>query len=375
MVIRASKHASGCTIAVVLLLLCCCVFPAGVQSCTDSENLGLKDDGFQWSKDLNPFNTLYKEWWFFTLVDEVADIAWCMGYAVQDPQQELDNQHAGLAGMLWPKFKANPSELHILNDEYALSAFNASRTEANVLIGNQNSITVIDEKTYLLEGYSSNSSMQWSLKYEQLTPGCRETMQVHDVVTLDWISYMPSAHVSGYIMFQGKNTTINAKGYHDHNWGVWPESIFNWVWAQYGNASLELSVTLGGYNIPETPEYVGYVFVRLANKDGTMSQFKVGTLCDDTFKFIPLQFEESDGHKYSVKNHVEAVGSEITVIMDYDMVVSGVNPGGKGLELLVFEQLSNFHVQILQKNANGQWELTHDAQGLGFNEWSDVIRI
>jgi hypothetical protein len=122
---------------------------------------------------------LYKEWWFFTFVDEVADIAFCMGYSVADPQQEFGKQvyymvsfspptqlysdciipcaypswcllaspfflllppsspffpllptsssflqqQSGLAGMLWPNFKKTPSTLLNIADLYSLSDF------------------------------------------------------------------------------------------------------------------------------------------------------------------------------------------------------------------------------------------------------------
>ncbi len=64
----------------------------------------------------------------------------------------------------------------------------------------------------------TNRKKNRNLTYKQMVPACREEMQVPDLVKLDWISYMPSAEVEGYIVYQGVKTPISGKGYHDHNW-------------------------------------------------------------------------------------------------------------------------------------------------------------
>lgn len=59
---------------------------------------------------------------------------------------------------------------------------------------------------------------------------------------------------------------------------------------------------MGAYNVPLTKDYIGYVFFRMNGQ-----QYKVGTLCADSYTLVPLKFDQWEGHSYSVKNHVEVV--------------------------------------------------------------------
>lgn len=42
---------------------------------------------------------------------------------------------------------------------------------------------------------------------------------------------------------------MNAVGYHDHNWGVWPGTVFNWVWAQFFSQDSQFTMVLGAYKV------------------------------------------------------------------------------------------------------------------------------
>lgn len=337
--------------------------------CDDSDPLTLTADAFQYSPSGNPFNSVYKEWWFFTFSDTTADIAFCMGYAVTDPAKQFGKESSGVSGMFWPNFQKNASNLQLVTDDYTYADFSGSSQNATVSIAT-NHIRVIDATTYQVEGASNDSSLQWNLTYTQQVPACREKFQFPDLLELDWISYMPTAQVDGYVVSNGKKIPISGKGYHDHNWGVWPASIFNWVWAQYGDPSQDFALVMGAYNVPLTKDYIGYVFLRV---NGT--KVKIGTLCADSYSLTPLEFQEWEGHKFSVHNHVEVKGGDWWLQIDYVMQVSGPNPGGVGLNLLVFEQVSQFNVSLLQSDGKGSWTNRVQSIGLGFNEWSDVIKI
>lgn len=53
-------------------------------ACADTDVLGPSADGLQWHKGQDPLiSWLYKEWWFFALYDEKADIAGAFGYSVR----------------------------------------------------------------------------------------------------------------------------------------------------------------------------------------------------------------------------------------------------------------------------------------------------
>jgi hypothetical protein len=66
-------------------LLAPLLFLSGVVAlCEDNSVLGLSADGLQWVKGEDPLiSWLYKEWWFFALYDEKADIAGAFGYSVR----------------------------------------------------------------------------------------------------------------------------------------------------------------------------------------------------------------------------------------------------------------------------------------------------
>lgn len=70
---------------------------------------------------------------------------------------------------------------------------------------------------------------------------------------------------------------------------------------------------------------------------------KFGTLCGNFFSLTPLEFNKwpSDNRTYSIHNIVETHNSEWKLVWDYKAVSSYPNPGGMGLGLEVFEQLSS----------------------------------
>jgi hypothetical protein len=63
---------------------------------------------------------------------------------------------------------------------------------------------------------------------------------------------------------------------------------------------------------------------------------------------------------------------EYKLEMEYKAKLSNDNPGGRGLDLSVFEQLSFYDVKLYKKNGDG-WTLLVNPTGWGFSEWSNVI--
>lgn len=60
--------------------------------------------------------------------------------------------------------------------------------------------------------------------------------------------------------------------------------------------------------------------------------------------------------------------------MEYKAKLSNDNPGGRGLDLSVFEQLSFYNVKLYKKTA-GAWSLVVNPSGWGFSEWSNVVVV
>lgn len=69
-------------------------------------------------------------------------------------------------------------------------------------------------------------TLSWTLRYVQGANAAREKVDVLSIVQIDWFSFMPSAGVSGTVSYQGANYDFSdAFGYHDHNYGIWPNSV------------------------------------------------------------------------------------------------------------------------------------------------------
>jgi len=199
---------------------------------------------------------------------------------------------------------------------------------------------------------------------------CDETIDVPEMLQLDWISFMPSAHAIGTVDITGRTYAIDTVAYHDHNYGSWPTSLFNWIWSQFSSPQHDFALVMGGYHIPLTDTYFGYVFIRYQGV-----RIKIGTLCLDHFELHPLEWQTVNGLKYSIHNKVLTYNEEYLLQMEYKAKLSNENPGGRGLDLSVFEQLSNYNVELYQKNSTGGWTLLVNPTGWGFSEWSNVISI
>jgi hypothetical protein len=70
------------------------------------------------------------------------------------------------------------------------------------------------------------------------------------------------------------------------------------------------------------------------------------------------------------------ISSQVTVVsggwkltIAYQALRSTLNPGGLSIGLYVFEQLSQYSVQLYQQQ-NGHWQQVLQESGPGFSEWS-----
>ncbi|CAF3652561.1 unnamed protein product, partial [Rotaria socialis] len=338
--------------------------------CADNETLDLESDGYQYIRSEDPLiSALYREWWFFALYDPLVDIGFCIGYSAMDPAKTFGLEASGIAGMLWTSVANNTGQdpTNVL-DGYDFEQFSAYKENATVSIGKENFIKVLDQTTYQIIGSSRNGELNWSLTFHQKSYACRQKEEVPQVLELDWIAYMPSAHVFGVIQYNTKLFSINTTAYHDHNYGAWPTNLFNWIWAQFHRVDKEFSLVLGSYHIPVTEnEYIGYIFIRWRNQ-----RIEIGTLCGNTFHLKPLEWQIVDGKKYSIHNKIEAWNDQYKINIEYKARVSNDNPGGRGLGLKVFEQISQYEVILYGKHEDNWVILEQNLTGYGFSEWSHV---
>lgn len=340
------------------------------DNCADNETLSLESDGYQYVKHKYPLvSSLYREWWFFALYDPLVDIGFCVGYSVSDPAKSFHQEQSGISGMLWASVENNTGQNPIdFLDPYDFTQFSAFRENATVSIGQENFIKVFDETTYQITGRSKNGEIRWHLIFQQKSYACRQREEIPQLLELDWIAYMPSAQVFGYIQYNNKTFSINTTAYHDHNYGAWPTNVFNWIWAQFHRVDRQFSLVLGSYHIPTTTdEYIGYVFIRWRN-----IRIELGTLCDDQFHLQPLEWQIIDGKKYCIHTKIEASNQKYKIQIEYKAKVSNDNPGGRGLGLKVFEQISQYQVVLYGRNQDDWVILEDNLIGYGFSEWSNV---
>lgn len=357
---------------IVLLFLFVSIFNrssrAQFDRCADNYTLDMESDGYQYIRGQYPLlSTLYREWWFFALYDPVIDIGFCMGYSVSDPSKTFHLEMSGIAGMLWTSVANNSGQNPIdVLDTYRFDQFSAHKENASVKIADQNSITVFNATHYQIVGQSQDKSMSWMLNFEQKSYACRQKEEIPALVELDWISYMPSAHAVGWIQYNNTKFNVDTTAYHDHNYGAWPTNLFNWIWAQFHRVDRNFSLVLGSYHIPTTSDsYVGYVFIRWQNQ-----RIEIGSLCGDSFHLKPLEWQIISGKKYSIHTRVNATNSNYRIEIEYKARVSNDNPGGRGLGLKVFEQISHYQVVFYGKKGTDWIVLEDNLFGHGFSEWS-----
>lgn len=336
--------------------------------CVDNATLDMESDGYQYVRGQYPLlSALYREWWFFALYDPLVDIGFCMGYSVSDPGKKLHLETSGVAGMLWTSVANNSGDepINVL-DTYSYEQFTAHKENASVKIGEENFVSVFDATHYRIGGRSQNGLISWSLDFEQKSYACRQKEEIPELIELDWISYMPSAHAVGWIQLNQTKISIDTTAYHDHNYGAWPTNLFNWVWAQFHRVDRNFSLVLGSYHIPGTSDsYIGYVFIRWQDE-----RMEIGSLCGDSFALKPLEWQTVGGRKYSIHTRVNASNSQHRIDIEYRARVSNENPGGRGLGLKVFEQISHYQVALYGKRGEDWAVLADDLIGPGFSEWS-----
>ncbi len=77
-----------------------------------------------------------------------------------------------------------------------------------------------------------------------------------------------------------------------------------------------------------------------------------------------------DGKKYCIHTKIEAFNEQYKIDIQYKAKVNNDNPGGRGLGLKVFEQISQYVVTLYGKHGQDWIILQQNLTGYGFSEWS-----
>ncbi|THH37029.1 hypothetical protein E4Z66_08810 [Aliishimia ponticola] len=204
-----------------------------------------KDDGFHFAayKD-HSHKLFYVEWWYYNFTDPASGLTAMVTFAVCNPGNELDLGTASL------NFAAFTPEGQVDTDIefYHVTHFSAEQDCANVSIKGS-SVTVLDDDTYHVVAASSDGKIKFDLTFNRTG---RSQLLANDVPGYSaweissWLVYMPAAKVTGKVSVEGKDYELtDAKGYHDHDWGMWmlPERI--WSWAQFSTDDHHTAFDIG----------------------------------------------------------------------------------------------------------------------------------
>ena len=370
--------------ALRLLLILVLGASAQIFNCTDNGVLPFTDDGRQNAATGCPSCV---EWWFFTAFSPSANVGAALSY---------DPANKELVAMIYLN-AASPATATVVNIERAFDGATSTASNASVQLGTDglNSITVVDATHYVVRGAIPASNISWTLTFEQAVDAASEKVDLLDgVLKLDWLSYMPNARVSGILTYQGVAYSFDGdgQGYHDHNSGKWPSKVqlgttaappvsdllsFDYKWGSVGDGK-GTGAVYGAYLGPGVLSglSVDYIFVRSGS-----TRVKFGTLCGHRVTVKPLGFiDRAGGHKEASAVQLTAESDEWKLEWTHRMLSSAVNPGGVGLQLIVYEQLSTHNLTLTKKAARGGVEAAGAGEEVavaslsgawGFTEWSN----
>ena len=365
----------------------------------------------------------YLEWWFFTAFSPASELGLALSY---------HPAHNGLSAMFY-EHAATPSKALVTSFYRKFAYVNVSASNATMTFGDDGTTGVLvqDEKTYVLRGAIPDADLSWVLTYHQEVDASREHVDILSIIKLDWISYMPSATLTGEVVYKGKRYSFaDGVGYHDHNSGKWPKIAtrapqpsrspamapgggaaaaaeeevemaepslpllasstspsaasaspqassqldhllsFDYKWGSLNGGASGIGAVYGAYLLPGplSKLSVDYIFVRVPGAVPRRIEF--GTLCGHAVHVTPLAFtDHPGGHREAVALRLTAKSSEYQLEWVHHVRSSGINGGGHGLGLVVFEQLS-FHNLTVTATKDGAI-VAQVANAPGFTEWSN----
>lgn len=235
----------------------------------------LADDAFHFQSYANSPNAFwYTEWWYFNFIDESQGLSGIMTIACFNP---ANHRHLGV-GMLTlclvdSKTGVQPPAV----EYYPISEFSADAATPNISLTPRNHMQATGDTTFSVKGAARDGSSSIDFTYTSADQPFFLEQNVHNVASpwevSSWLSYMPCARVTGTIVSKGKAITLqNARGYHDHDWGMWHEYARTWSWAAFFSPDKQLSFDFG-FNaaFQDSIAYLRVGDVRDVIKDGSFT--------------------------------------------------------------------------------------------------------
>ena len=242
-------------------------------------------------------------------------------------------------------------------DEFPLSSFSASYTAANVSMG-ADTIAVLDQDTYEINGSSSDGRMTWNLLYDRKSDPWfgAEGVNVAPAAweKMSWLLYMPRAHVSGRVMIDGQVYKVDSPGYHDHNWGEWNLASVRWNWAQYSNhdLSFDLGDFIGNPNGRAAVDIAGQRTVF------TASQYKL--------VHTKWAYDAQNKTSYPVESIFTADNGDVHLSVTMDVQKTDPLPAFPGL--IIYEQAAHFTGSVTMSENGSETKI--NFEGNGFKEYT-----
>ena len=233
----------------------------------------LADDAFHFQEFANSPNAFwYTEWWYFNFIDESLGLSGIMTIACFNPANQ---DHLGVGMLTLCLVDSKTGVLPPAVEYYPISEFSANATTPNISLTSRNNMLATSETTFSVKGAAKDGSSSIDFTYTSADQPFFLAQNVHNVQSLwevsSWLSYMPCARVTGTIVSKGKTIALqNARGYHDHDWGMWHEYARTWSWAAYFSPDKQLGFDFG-FNaaFQESIAYLRVGDVRDVIKDGS----------------------------------------------------------------------------------------------------------
>ncbi|WP_157019044.1 DUF2804 family protein [Mesorhizobium xinjiangense] len=216
--------------------------PAPLRS---GEAITARDDGFHFQDFQHHSHKLfYVEWWYYNFQDPVSGLSGMVTFAVSNPGNELDLGTASLNMAVFQPGKEVVTDIEFFH----ITHFAAAPECADVTIAS-NTVKVVDPDTYRVRARTGDGAVSMDLTFHRKGPSqllANNVPGYSDWEVSSWLVYMPGAQVEGSVVVDGQTYGLSdAKGYHDHDWGMWmlPERI--WSWAQFSTPDHTVAFDVG----------------------------------------------------------------------------------------------------------------------------------
>lgn len=311
----------------------------------------LIDDGYHFSQfSANPNVADYGEWWFFDFYQN--NVKGLIQYSLWDPTGATQFSF----GLMYVSIQRAGTTLDVyfpIPWDYIATDSNS----ANLAIGPET--ISVNSGVYTISGDvadAQGNEVMWNLQYIQQLPSLNG---IRDLPTapgeaMNWYVQMPSAVVYGAIIVNGQTIAINgARGYHDHNWGVWKLSDTVWNWFQTSTPNMAITA---------------YDFYAV-NKGQITTQFNGQTITFQKSQYLVINYAWTTlaGLPFPQKTVVLAANSQATLLLNIQ-----VNPLETGSVAREYPGVAWF---VLDSNAifNGLLITHHGVTAInsvGFREYA-----